>query len=857
MNKVLLGLILKYVLCIVLWLLCLSVDSIFIVPVTWAQEACDETTDDTIITITCDKDATGEVKPTVNDETAIHVKIDDGVMVNNNIDGEVVINLSRTRTDNTIVNNGTITKDDYESNSGSLAIVGGLAKDMLTNNGTINGAVNLEGGADTLTNNGTITGNVSLGHGGDTLTNNFDGTIVGDIDLGDSGSEETDTFTNEGTVQGNVYGMGGTDRLTNNGTITGNLDGGTGEDIITNSGTIGVDDQEDDSKDVMSNLDGGDGDDTITNSGTVTGNLTGGAGNDTIMNSGTIKGNLNGGDEVIPLMSEEEERTGDTITNSGTITGNLEGGAGDDHITLDTGSSIGGTLDGGDDTDTLFLQGTGTIDDATIKGGITNIEELESQGNWDLNIDTAFENATVSSGTLTLGDATTLTVPTLTIEAPGTLAGTGTIKGNLTNNGMINPGGNSIGTLTIEGNYKQTSDATLMIDISPENGRSDLLKIIKADDEGGSATLSGRLAINPLGRIPRFNRYTVLTAEGGIDGTLQLLDTGAYFFNADYSDTQIDVEVNWNFATNAVTPNQIATGDYINQIIETATPSLQEDLVTLGLITNDDAYRAALDQVHPEFFDAFTGKTLLENYWFNETLGERRNQCWRNVKGEAPRVGSCGHRFAAWSQIDGSSISRDGQDEHISYDAYVINAAMGGLWAPANGRHSLQAAFGYSYDSLQITNRGTGSSNRATVGVQGRMYMGPFALVGLLSAGYKWNDSNRTINYSTGSRSVSQEATASFDTLIGSGHARLEYEAFNSMGIHAVTHAGIGTDYAQTDGFSESFADGLGLEMDNFNVTRYGVFGGASIKRGISFLSLKRWFSFFFRGTALPIVSPP
>ena len=237
-------------------------------------------------------------------------------------------------------------------------------------------------------------------------------------------------------------------------------------------------------------------------------------------------------------------------------------------------------------------------------------------------------------------------------------------------------------------------------------------------------------------------------------------------------------------------------------------------------------------------------RPLLENYWFNETLGERRNQCWLNVKGEAPRVGSCGHRFATWSQIDGSSISRDGQEDHISYDAYVINGAMGGLWAPANGRHSLQAAFGYSYDSLRITNRGTGSSNRATVGVQGRMYMGPFALVGLLSGGYKWNDSTRTINYSTGTRSVSQEATASFDTLIGSGHARIEYEAFNSMGIHAVTHAGFGTDYAQTDGFSESYADGLGLEMDNFDVTRYGVFGGASIKRGISFLSIRRWFSY-------------
>ena len=528
------------------------------------------------------------------------------------------------------------------------------------------------------------------------------------------------------------------------------------------------------------------------------------------------------------------------------------GEGGDDEITLDTGSSIGGILDGGADTDKLILSGTGTIDHA-----IENIETFDSQGDWTLDVDTTFtfNDATISSGTLTLEDATTMTVPTVTIEAAGTLIGNGkiigdienygtlmgtsTIDGNLTNHGNLNPG-NSIGTMTVTGNYVQNSDAILTIDISTTNSESDLLKIT------GTATLDGTLAINPLGDIPSFNRYTVLTAEGGYTGTLQIFDTGAYFFDIDFSDpNQIQVGVTRDFLYNAVTPNQIATGNYLNQIIGTATPALQDDLVTLGLVPGTTAYQAALDQVHPEFFDAFTGKTFLENYWFNETLGERRNQCWRNVKGEAPRVKSCGHRFATWSQIDGSSITRDGKATHISYDAEVINMALGGLWAPANRRDSLQAAIGYSYDSLRITNRGTGSSNRATVGVQGRTYFGPFALVGLLSGGYKWSESARTIAYSTGTRSVNQEATAEFNALIGSADARLEYEAFNSMGIQAVTYAGFGTDHLQTDGFSESYADGLGLEIDGFDVTRYGVFGGGFIKRGISFLTIRRWLSFF------------
>ena len=165
--------------------------------------------------------------------------------------------------------------------------------------------------------------------------------------------------------------------------------------------------------------------------------------------------------------------------------------------------------------------------------------------------------------------------------------------------------------------------------------------------------------------------------------------------------------------------------------------------------------------------------------------------------------------------------------KHISYDAEVINLAVGGFWAPANGRASVQAALGYSHDQLTMTDRGTGSSHRATVGLQGRKYFGPFALAGLFSGGYKWSESDRTITYST----VAQEASASFQSLIASAEARLEYEVFNTNGWYGLTYGGFGTDYVRTGSFSESYAEGLGLAVDEFDATRYGLLAGGAIKR--------------------------
>lgn len=97
------------------------------------------------------------------------------------------------------------------------------------------------------------------------------------------------------------------------------------------------------------------------------------------------------------------------------------------------------------------------------------------------------------------------------------LDGTGSITGNLTNNGTVAPG-NSIGTLTVNGNYVHNSGSALEIEFDA-NGNIDLLVI------NGSATLNGgTLRFISLGGAEG-SGGTFMTASGGITGTFATVDT--------------------------------------------------------------------------------------------------------------------------------------------------------------------------------------------------------------------------------------------------------------------------------------------------------------------------------------------
>ena len=101
----------------------------------------------------------------------------------------------------------------------------------------------------------------------------------------------------------------------------------------------------------------------------------------------------------------------------------------------------------------------------------------------------------------------------------GTLAGTGTVSGNVTNSGKVMPG-DAPGTLTINGNYTQSGSGTLLIDIAGANaGEFSVLNVL------GTANLSGLLNPDLLnGFVPTIGESFTFLDYGAVTGTLGIFD---------------------------------------------------------------------------------------------------------------------------------------------------------------------------------------------------------------------------------------------------------------------------------------------------------------------------------------------
>jgi autotransporter-associated beta strand protein len=208
-------------------------------------------------------------------------------------------------------------------------------------------------------------------------------------------------------------------------------------------------------------------------------------------------------------------------------------------------------------------------------GGFTSNTATASLALQNRNLSTTagggvFTNAgsmTFDAGTFTVagggryrqtGGATTLIsggVTASTAEvAGGTLRGNGTITGNVQNTGGTVTPGFSAGTISVDGNYSQTSGAVLEVEIAgraPAGGG-----IAGADFDQlnvtGSATLGGVVNISVLGSVvpvagddyPIIPRATSLSSEFTVVLGSQI-NTEGLFFDPEYAATSFKLIVTW------------------------------------------------------------------------------------------------------------------------------------------------------------------------------------------------------------------------------------------------------------------------------------------------------------------------
>jgi T5SS/PEP-CTERM-associated repeat protein len=131
---------------------------------------------------------------------------------------------------------------------------------------------------------------------------------------------------------------------------------------------------------------------------------------------------------------------------------------------------------------------------------------------------------TVDGGTLLVNGS--IANSTTNVNTGGTLGGTGSVGDTTVNaGGMLAPGSNSVGTLTITGNLVLTAAATYMVQVSGASASKTVVT--------GAAQLAGSVVVNVTGRVSATTTYVIVSSANtsGTFGSVSMSNS-AYARNA-------------------------------------------------------------------------------------------------------------------------------------------------------------------------------------------------------------------------------------------------------------------------------------------------------------------------------------
>lgn len=306
---------------------------------------------------------------------------------------------------------------------------------------------------------------------------------------------------------------------------------------------------------------------------TTTGSLTGDVINNGTLtffrsNDYTFAGNISGSGNFSKLGAGKLTLTGNLLS-SGTktiSTGTLEIGDGS------TSGSVSGNI----------ANATGLIFNKSNTWTYSNV--ISGAGPFSHNGagTTVFTGANTYTGVTTVNAGNmqingSLNSTTTTINANGTLSGSGSVR-NVVNNGTVQAGNSTPGTLGIIGTYTQTGQLNARIN---GNSQSDTLNIT------GAATLGGTLHIIPTGgNLPTSQTYTILNAANVIGTFASVTGSSSVFtYTPIYAANQVRVQITRiaNVQSGYTGEDASAVGNYINSIpYSPSTSSLIDSLNALS-----------------------------------------------------------------------------------------------------------------------------------------------------------------------------------------------------------------------------------------------------------------------------------
>lgn len=443
----------------------------------------------------------------------------------------------------------------------------------------------------------TLVGTNSYAGGTNIDSGNLQGdtsSLQGDIFINNAGSEVIFNQNTNGTFSGSIndFGVGGVVRKLGTGTATfatGTVNSYTGGTFVDAGSLRGDTNSLPDLADITVALNAS----VIFNQTT---NGTFGANGGGITGAGSLV--KEGAGTLILSGPGVFNYTGGTTVSGGTLQG--------DDTTLQ-----GDILNNANVTFNQLVDGTY----ADIISGTGTVTKIGAAGLTLTNNHTYTGGTFVNAGTLTVNGSLASSV---TVQSSGTLKGTGSI-GGLINNGIVAPG-NSIGTLTVNGNYVNNSTGTYQVELN-DTGASDLLNVTGTTTlNGGTVDVIAAPGTYSVGQV-----FTIVQSAGGVTGqyssiTSNFAGLGALVNpNLIYNPNSVQIILfnpPTNFAgTAALTPNQIGVAGALDVVNNLATGSTLAFIQGLDTLSDDDL-RFALNRLGGSVYGSLYSAELQHSQYY-------------------------------------------------------------------------------------------------------------------------------------------------------------------------------------------------------------------------------------------------
>lgn len=507
----------------------------------------------------------------------------------------------------------------------------------------------------------------------------------------------------------------------------------------------------------------------------------------------------------------------------------------------------GGTLQG----NTTSLQGNITNNAAVIfdqaatgtyAGAMTGIGTLTKTGAGDLLL-TGISNyngaTSVNAGTLSVNGS--ISTSAVTVNNGGTLGGSGTVGSTTIATGGVLAPGNSIGTLTVNGNVTFAAGSTYRVEVDA-TGAADRINAT------GTATINGGTVEVQAGAYAASRQYTLLNAAGGRTGNFAGVTSNLAFLTPTlgYDANNVFLTLARNdvsLASVAITPNQIAASTALQNAGNAGDMgTVQTALTGLSAVQARAAYDATSGAGIVELRRASAGFAANFGNQLQARLGAAQTRgtgTLANSFGDQPLLLAANDTL---SDLMAPASDAPAQKFSLAGNAPALPAtsdAGRGLWVRGFGGHGktdgdgnaaasrlrsdglsigldaevseglrLGAAVTSGTSRLSTDNNETGKTRGTAVAVYGGYATGPWNFSGSASMSWGKNHIDRAIAFGTLNRIASGDFDSDTQSVYG--------EATYTMAVDGWTLrplAGLSLSRSQSDGFTETGAGALNLQV--------------------------------------------